>query len=116
MICPQCTSSDIRRSSSASWKDDLQSLWGRHAFRCRKCRHRFYALPSTQPIESDEPGLPRKVPIDKLSKKWKRRRLLRWVIASAVIFTVVSLFGLFLNYISVDHPSKPTDQDVSADQ
>ena len=43
MICPNCSSSEIRRSQRSSWADVVQQFRGQDAFRCRKCRNRFYA-------------------------------------------------------------------------
>lgn len=43
MICPNCASSEIRRSQRSSWTDVVQQFRGQDAFRCRKCRNRFYA-------------------------------------------------------------------------
>jgi hypothetical protein len=43
MICPNCSSSEIRRSQRSSWADLVQQFRGQDAFRCRKCRNRFYA-------------------------------------------------------------------------
>jgi hypothetical protein len=43
MICPNCASSEIRRSQRSSWADVVQQFRGQDAFRCRKCRNRFYA-------------------------------------------------------------------------
>ena len=42
MICPNCGSSEIRRSQRSSWADIVQQFRGQDAFRCRKCRNRFY--------------------------------------------------------------------------
>jgi transcriptional regulator NrdR family protein len=113
MTCPQCTGSDVRPSSSSSWKDALQRLRGRQAFRCRTCRHRFFALPSTGLATNDPDRLQRKIKRDTLSKQWKKRRLFRRVITFAVIVTMFSLFGLFLRYIAQDHPPKDNAEDMS---
>lgn len=113
MTCPQCSSSSIRPSSHSSWKDILPRLRGREAFRCRKCRHRFFALPSTQiPVNNpDQPS--RKIKHDKLSKQRQRRRLFRRIVTVVVVVVTFSLFGLFLHYITADHPSKPTEDEMS---
>jgi len=60
MICPNCSSSEIRRSQRSSWTDIIQHLRGQDAFRCRKCRNRFYA--------------PRAAVTDPVSVKPSRRR------------------------------------------
>lgn len=114
MTCPQCASSDIRRSSTSGWKDVLPNLRGRQAFRCRKCRHRFFAPPSAQLAAGDQGRLQRKIARSKLSKQSKKRRLFRGVITAAVIVAMFSLFGLFLHYITVDHPPKDNAQDMGS--
>lgn len=43
MTCPQCGSSDVRRSRNPHWNDVFQRGLGRTPFRCRACRKRFYA-------------------------------------------------------------------------
>jgi hypothetical protein len=113
MTCPQCASSDIRRSNNSSWKDVLPRLRGRQAFRCRKCRHRFFAQASAQPATSDPDRHAAKIKGDPFSKQWKKRRLFRTIIGVAVIIAMLSLFGLFLRYIAEDHPPKDNAQDMS---
>ena len=107
MTCPQCTSSDIRRSSNPSWKDVLPSLLGQQPYRCRKCRHRFFARPSTQLAANG-----RKNQADPISKKRKMRRLFRTVLAFAVVVLMFSLFGFFLRYITADHAPKGDEPDM----
>jgi len=114
MTCPQCTSSDIRRSTTSSWSDILPSLRGRRAFRCRKCRQRFYAARLTAPAVHGSDHSGRKIAASKLGKKWMRQRLIRGVIAAGVIVAMFSIFGLFLHYIAVDHPPKDSAQDMGS--
>ncbi len=111
MTCPQCTSSDIRRSHGSGWGGVLQNVRGRQAFRCRKCRHRFFALPSTQLAGNDSGQPGSKIQPDPIGKRRKMRRLFRRIISVAVLVVVFSLFGLFLRYISVDHVPKPAEDD-----
>lgn len=115
MTCPKCNSSDVRRSRDTGWKDTLQSLVGRQPFRCRKCRHRYLALPSKR-LAANDPNqlcscntLP-----DPIRKKRRMRRLFRRVIAVSVLVVMFSLFGLFLRYISVDHVPKSDAQDMNS--
>ena len=114
MTCPQCTSSDIRRSRDSSWKDILRSLGGQKAFRCRKCRHRFFARPSAHPAGNDPARPGRKVPLDPITRKRKLRRLFRGIIAVSVLVVMFSLFGLFLRYIAADHVPNSDAQDMNA--
>lgn len=41
--CPHCKHTDVRRSERLRSIDLLWMLIGYRAFRCRQCRHRFYA-------------------------------------------------------------------------
>ena len=114
MTCPQCTSSDIRRSRDSSWKDLLPSLLGQQAFRCRKCRHRFYAVASAQ-LAANDPNQPgRRIQPDPIGKRRKVRRFFRRVIQLAVLVVMFSLFGFFLRYITSDHVPKSDAQDMGS--
>jgi len=42
MACPKCGSTDIRRSRSDSFVGYFISIFGRHPYRCRSCRVKFY--------------------------------------------------------------------------
>ncbi len=42
MICPQCSSADVRQSQSSHWKDLLRGARDQGAYRCRSCRKRFF--------------------------------------------------------------------------
>ena len=114
MTCPQCSSLDIRHSRDSSWKDGLQRLWGRRAFRCRKCRHRFLAFRLT-PLAANGADQPvGKFQPDQLSTHIKKRRRFRRVIAFAVFAFMFSLFAFFLHYISVDHAPKNDAMDMNS--
>jgi transposase-like protein len=114
MTCPQCSSSYVRHSSTSSWKDILPGLLGREAFRCRKCQHRFLALPSKQSASKDPDRPQRKIQHDQIAQQRMRRRLFRRFVACAVVVVMFSLFGLFLHYISVDHAPKGDAQDMGS--
>lgn len=114
MNCPLCSSSNIRRSSSSDWMDVLPKLRGREAFRCRKCRHRFFATPSGHTAANDSDRPRRKIQRDQLSKLRTKRRLFRRAIAFGVIVVTFSLFGLFLHYITADHVPKEGAQDMGS--
>ena len=114
MTCPQCSSLDIRHSRDCCWLDVVQRLCGRKAFRCRSCRHRFFALRLT-PLAAnatDRPG--GKFQPDQLSTHMKKRRRFRRVIAFAVFAFMFSLFAFFLHYIAVDHVPKNDAQDMNS--
>ena len=114
MTCPQCSSSDVRRSRESSSKDVLQSLLGRQAFRCRKCRHRYFAFPSRQFAVKNPDGTARKIQSDPIGKQRKMRRVFRRIIQVAVIVVMLSLFGFFLHYITGDHVPKSDAQDMGS--
>jgi hypothetical protein len=114
MTCPQCSSFDIRYSRNESWKDSLQSLVGRKAFRCRMCQHRFFALQLTQLGAFDPARSGRKFQPDMLSTHMKKRRRFRRVIAFAVFAFMFSLFAFFLHYIAVDHVPKNDAVDMNS--
>jgi len=115
MICPKCGNSDIRRSHSFDWGDWLHRALGREAYRCRKCRLRFFRLRSTQIA-----GHSKKTPSfsskgEKRLDFRRRKRLIRRIITVAVFVVMFSMFGLFLIHVSVDHPppvqdAGPSDQ------
>jgi hypothetical protein len=102
MTCPKCGSSEIRVSKSFRFSDLFQRVRGREACRCRKCRHRFFFSPSSEP----GPGpavLPKSTshPPKFLSTR-ARKRLVRRSVA-VVIFAVAALiFWLFLRYLTTE--------------
>ncbi len=116
MNCPQCSSVDIRSSRRSHWMDSIQRLLGRQAFRCRKCRHRFFALPTSLPAENRPGHPPRKHQHTPLSAVRKKRRLFRRMIAFAVVVVMVSLFWAFLSYVSVDHTHQVDDDGTGSSQ
>ena len=42
LTCPNCGSRDVRRSKQEGVFALLQRTFGRHPFRCRNCRIRFF--------------------------------------------------------------------------
>jgi hypothetical protein len=63
---------------------------------------------------TSQAGEGRKIPRAKLSKQSRKRRLFRTAMTFVVILTMFSLFGLFLRYITVDHPPKDNAQDMGS--
>jgi hypothetical protein len=114
MDCPSCGKSDIRRSHSSNWRDSVQRVLGRQAYRCRKCRRRFYYPAVGEPTAHNTARAQQKRPGGKVKDFRKRKRLLRRIIAVAVFVAMFSLFGLFLHHISVDHPPQSNAQDVGS--
>jgi ribosomal protein L37AE/L43A len=113
MTCPHCGNSDIRRSHSSQWSDVLHRAFGRDAYRCRKCRLRFYSpryaqITTHATKKSDRSG--------KAAKRLdfrRRKRLIRRLITIAVFVVMFAMFGLFLRHIMEDHP--PANNSQGAD-
>lgn len=51
-FCPKCGSTDIRGSHAHRALDHLLRTFGRHPFRCRSCRRRFYMRKPAPPDEA----------------------------------------------------------------
>jgi len=116
MTCPYCGNSDIRRSESSHWSDGLHRAFGRDAYRCRKCRQRFF-LPRSAQItthatrKSDRSG--------KAGKRLdfrRRKRLIRRLITIAVFVVMFGMFVLFLRHITEDHTPASNPPEDSSDQ
>ncbi len=112
MNCPACGKSDIRRSHSSDWRDNFERLLGRQAYRCRKCRQRFY-YPAVGELARRNSGLAQKKGV-KVRDFRRRKRVMRRIIAVAVFVVMFSLFGLFLRHISQDHPPQSNAQDMGS--
>ena len=117
MTCPQCGNSDIRHSHSSHWSDGLYSALGREAYRCRKCRRRFF-LPRVTEIAGHIKGQSNRGNKDAKHLNFrKRKRLVRRLITIAVFVVMFSLFGLFLRRLTEDHQAPSSSQDAgSSDQ
>jgi hypothetical protein len=114
MICPACGSTDIRVSKHPHWDDFLQRARGREAFRCRKCRLRFFASPGSEadpvPVhQSTHTHRPKRL----ISSRTKNRLVKRVVVIS--IFAVAFiLFWFFLRYLTTEHMLAPESRFVSS--
>ena len=99
MICPECSSPDVRESRSSRMVDVFQRARGRIAYRCRRCRHRFYASPGSDNEISK--GAHR---VSRHSKRTissrGRRRLVRKIILFSVFAIAFLIFWLFLRYLT----------------
>jgi hypothetical protein len=104
MICPQCGSSDIRISRHPHVADVFQRIRGREAYRCRKCRNRFYGALAA----GADKGRARKSTHQYRGSLWgrggfqQRRRLFRKALFFAVFAAAFALFWMFLRFISTD--------------
>ncbi len=102
MICPTCGSAEIRVSKHPHWDDFLQRIRGREAFRCRKCRLRFFASPSSefdpaQVRQSMHTHRPKKL----ISTRAKKRLIQRLTVISIFAVALI-IFLFFLRYITTE--------------
>jgi hypothetical protein len=103
IVCPACGESDIRLSRRAKWNDLLLRIRSQYAWRCRRCRIRFYA-----PAGEASAGTPRREKSKSSRHKHEGssrgthpwRRLL---IQGSVLLGTLIVFGLFLIYIAQEH-------------
>jgi len=100
MICPECGSSDTRASRSTSWRDALPRALGRKAYRCRKCRKRFYASPFSV-------SAPKQVAPSSSSRQSTRRmrsktlkRIKRMMVVFVTFTLALGLFWIILRYFT----------------
>jgi hypothetical protein len=99
MTCPECGSSEVRSSKSTRWNDFLQRVRGREAFRCRKCRQRFFASPSSESVSN--PVTHAHHPTKLMSTRSKKR-LVRQLIVAAIFAVAFALFLFFLRYLTTE--------------
>jgi len=102
MICPRCNSIEIRVSKHLHWDDFLQRIRGREAYRCRKCRFRFFALPVSeldlaavhQSTHSNRPKM--------LISTRARKRLAKRLVVMSIFAVAFIIFWYFLRYITTE--------------
>jgi len=111
MSCPRCANPDIRRSRSSHWSDAWHRAWGRDAYRCRKCRLRFFQTCLAQTADQIKGQTDRSRKAGKRLDFRRRKRLIRRLIAITVFIVMFSMFGLFLRHISQDNPPPSSTQD-----
>ena len=104
MTCPICNSPDIRVSQHPHWNDVFQRMVGRQAYRCRKCRNRFYASDSFVPIIGKTGRTNRARGISGHVSTRQRRRLVGRLIVVAIFVVMFALFLLYLRYLTTDRP------------
>jgi hypothetical protein len=114
MICPHCSSTNIRHSESARWDDFLRRAGDRQAFRCRVCRHRFFASTTSETLARVSRQSARKRRRHQHIQTRKEKRLVRRIITVAVFLLMFSVFGLLLHYLSVDHAGSGNQPDSTA--
>jgi len=103
MICPKCSSSDVRSSQRTEWKDHFRNLLGSQAYRCRKCRLRFHAPAELSTLTASAVGgagsMHRTVMGPDLRS---RRRLLRRLIVFTIFTVMFVIFWFYLRYLTTD--------------
>jgi hypothetical protein len=97
MICPACNSVDTRPSRKETRLAFLQEWRGRHLYRCRECRHKFYVQLSSQEMrrlkEAENLRMKRK-------RGWKgliQKRTHRRAVEVLVFFGMLAVFYLAFN-------------------
>jgi hypothetical protein len=105
MTCPSCGSSEIRASRHAHWSDVFERVRGQVPLRCRKCRHRFYALKSMagKELASRSRHSARRT---KLINIRKMKRFVSRVIMIGIIVVLMFIFLFFLNALSMRRMSE----------
>ncbi len=118
MTCPKCGSEDVRHSQRPRSSDLLQGIGGKAAYRCRKCRERFFGVPSA--YAGSKPARKPLRPISLASKmnSKKANRIKRRMTAIAVFFGVFLIFLLLLRYLTTERPTESSvrQSDLSADR
>jgi type VI protein secretion system component VasF len=102
MTCPECGSSEVRASRSTRWNDFFQRVRGREAFRCRKCRQRFFASPSSESGSKPTAQSTHTHRPNKLMSTRSKKRLVRQLIVAVIFAVAFALFLFFLRYLTTD--------------
>jgi hypothetical protein len=112
MICPGCSSPDVRTSQQNRWTDVFQRLIGCQAYRCRKCRIRFYA-PGSAELAVGATASGKSIPGSQLvSSTRSRKRLIRRLLAIAVFTVMFVIFWFYLRYLTTDRVPSDNSQMV----
>lgn len=106
LTCPKCGGVDTRRSRHSGLSDAFHRALSQHAWRCRTCKHRFYA--------GAEPALVPEAPKEHSSHRSRRKskhkskkegirlstRTRTRLIEAGLFFAMLIVFYLFLRYIT----------------
>jgi hypothetical protein len=110
MICPGCSSPDVRASQQNRWSDAFQRLIGCQAYRCRKCRLRFYA-PELSEVTVGVTTSPGSIHRSQLvTNPGSRKRLVRRLLAIAVFTVMFIIFWFYLKYLTTDRTPPDNSQ------
>jgi hypothetical protein len=104
MTCPTCGSLEIRESRSAQWSDFFYRLGDRSAFRCRRCRNRFFAPGDAESTPVLAPS-PRRAGHGRgiLNSRSKKRFMSRLLVIS-IFGAAFLVFWFFLRYLTTERP------------
>lgn len=100
MICPNCGNAKIRLSEHPHWNDVFQRIVGRQPYRCRDCRHRFYAPKSSELVGVQQGRSRHTRPTIRLMSARNRKRIARRLIVIAIFAVMFAIFWLYLRYIT----------------
>jgi hypothetical protein len=104
MLCPQCGSSDILTSRRKQWGDLIHRVRGKGAFRCRKCRLRFFATASSEVAAAPASRLThRHRPHSSKGSKTKNRTFRRTVVVLIFVAALVIIW-MFLHLLTPESP------------
>ena len=101
MTCPECGSSEIRRSRSGKLKDVFQRVRGREPFRCSKCRDallRHMVSPELAFKETAHSQLGRR----SLWNSRIKKRLAKRMIVISIFAAALVIFLIFPRYVTTE--------------
>ena len=99
--CPQCGSTELRRSHHHKWFDRFYSPLHRQPLRCRKCRLRFYGPEVSAAVDAASKRS------HKRENKRGKRRLRHWMVEATIFTVLLLLFFMFLKYLTREPPASP---------
>jgi hypothetical protein len=90
------------------WKDLLPLLHGRHAYRCRACRRRFYGANGSAESSEQLARALKNGDSHAGVKKRRSKRVRPWILQAAVFAVMLLLFLVFLRYMVREQPASET--------
>jgi hypothetical protein len=102
MVCPQCGSAEIRDSRSTHWNDIFHRVRGLEAFRCRKCRQRFYASTTSESVPKQVVQAKNSHRPKKLMSERSKKRLVRRLVVVTIFAAAFIIFWFFLRYLTTE--------------
>jgi len=107
MTCPKCGSNNLRQSRSGNWLDIFHRAARQDPFRCRDCRHRFYASNSGETADSSTTDA-KSSKRSHRPKPWIGKRTRRRLVEAAIFVAMLLLFLVFLRYLTQER-TPPSD-------